>query len=456
MGGEIGVNSTPGSGSTFWFTAKFTKQHAGNTAPSVRKSQLQNRRVLVVDDNESMRTALQHLLASWGMDQHLAANGEDALDLLRREARRGKPFELVIFDLSMRGMDGLMLARAIKTDPRIAQAHLIMLGTLDRRDDMESYRECGVDAYLTKPAKQKALFHSIEEVLASREGARAILSGLVAMGGDDDEEGDGTPPSLRILIAEDNVVNQKVALNQLQKFGYIAEAVDNGRLAVEALESRSYDLVFMDCQMPQLDGYGATGEIRRREGNHKHTWIIAMTANSLEGDREKCLAAGMDDYVAKPVKPDNLKAAIDRFLMKRGPVTPALEPLPAPAAEIEDDEQAYVDPAALDGFRQFDGDDGPSLLVQLIGVFLENTPVLLRDLRRALATNSAKDVQRVAHTLKGSCSNFGANRLRAACLNLEQLAEAGNLEGAEILLQEIEKTFEGVRQALERELPAVV
>ncbi|HET6407460.1 MAG TPA: response regulator, partial [Chthoniobacteraceae bacterium] len=454
MGGSIGVSSDLKSGSTFWFTARFSKQYPGNSAPFVRKVSLQHRRVLVVDDNESMRKSLQHVLASWGMDQYLAASGEDALDLLRREASRGKPIEMVLVDLSMLGMDGLMLSRAIKIDPRIAQAHLIMMSTLDRRDDMESFRDCGVAACVGKPTKQKALLDALEEVLASQDGPRAILSGLTVMGGGS-LSGNGSEDRvhnrLRILIAEDNVVNQKVALNQLERLGYTAEAVENGRLAVDALTNQDYDIVFMDCQMPELDGYAATQEVRKLEGTAKHTWIVAMTAHSLEGDREKCLASGMDDYVSKPVKRENVKAAIDRYLLKRGPMALAYE---TPAAAAIDPAE-FIDPAALDGFRQFDTDEGPSLLTQLIEVFLENTPVLLRDLRSAHARKSAPDLARVAHTLKGSCSNFGAHRLRSACMRLEQLAETGSVEGAEILLHEIERTFEGVRQALERELPAV-
>jgi PAS domain S-box-containing protein len=453
MGGDIGVMSNPGRGSTFWFTARFAKQYPGNSAPFVRKASLQHRRVLVVDDNESMRTSLQHLLASWGVDQHLASSGEDALDSMRKEATRGRSFEIVLVDQTMPGMDGLMLARAIKTDPRIAHAHLIMMTALDRQDDMENFRECGVDTYLSKPTKQKALLDALEEVLASQDGPRAILSGLVAMGARS-ANGRGSSDhshQLRILIAEDNIVNQKVALNLLERIGYSAEAVENGRLAVEAIEKKEYDIVFMDCQMPQLDGYAATGEIRKRQGTARHTWIVAMTAHSLEGDREKCLRAGMDDYVSKPVKPENVKAAIERYLMKHGPISIA----PDPTAQTEIDPAEFIDPAVLDGFRQFDTDDGPSLLTQLIEVFLENTPVLLRELRLTHAKGAKADLQRVAHTLKGSCSNFGAHRLQAACLRLEQLAESGSLEGAEILLQEIERTFEGVRQALERELPAV-
>ena len=250
--------------------------------------------------------------------------------------------------------------------------------------------------------------------------------------------------NLRILIAEDNVVNQKVALHQLQKLGYLAQAVDNGRAAIEALRRVPYDLVFMDCQMPELDGYAATRELRRREGSERHTWIIAMTANSLEGDREKCLAAGMDDYVSKPVKPENLAAALQRY-HDQHEVELALRQEGAVPA---------VDLSMLDGFRDLE-EDGESLLSKLIGVFLENSPKLLNDAHAALRAHSSPKLALAAHTLKGSCSNFGAERLRAACQLLEQIANDGKLESAAPTLANVEKEFNYVRVALERECPVL-
>jgi CheY-like chemotaxis protein len=448
MDGEIGVTSDLGKGSTFWFTARFVKQTPGRSSAPARKPALANRRVLVVDDNETSRKSLQHVLASWGLDQHLAASGEEALAIARGEATRGRPFEIIIIDLQMPGMDGLMLARAIKSDPRIAQAHLVMLTTLDRRDDLETFREAGVDDYLSKPVKQRSLLDTLINVLANEQGARAIMSGLVQM----NREGDGAAsqaapiPALRILIAEDNVVNQKVALHQLQKIGFAADAVDNGRQVLEALERTRYDVVFMDCQMPELDGYAATAEIRRREGTAQHTWIVAMTAHSLEGDREKCLAAGMDDYVSKPVKPSDLKAALERSPSCRPPTAET----PAPAEEHHE----VIDLNTLAGFRELDEASGSGILAQLIEVFLENTPVVLAEARQALEQQSAPLLAQAAHTLKGSCSNFGANRMREACEQLELHANQGTVDRAAAMLETIEQEFASVRVALAKELPA--
>jgi PAS domain S-box-containing protein len=444
MDGEIGVQSEPGKGSTFWFTARLSKSAPGKTAPPPRHLELQRKRTLVVDDNEQSRLVLQHLLASWGLDQALCPSGTEALATLRREAARGLPYQIVLIDLAMPSMDGLMLARAIKSDPRISTARLIMLTSLDRRDDLEAFRECGVDGYVIKPVKQRPLMDALLGAVGSADAPRNIMSGLVAIEGEAEEAADKPLPALNILVAEDNIVNQKVALHQLQKLGFLAQAVDNGRMVLDALEKQRFDLIFMDCQMPELDGYAATGEIRRREGTQRHTWIVAMTAHSLEGDREKCLAAGMDDYVSKPVKIEDLKASIDRFIGLQS----------AQREAREEGGQDVIDLAALDAFRELDSDGSGGILSQLITVFLDNTPGLISDLRNAIADQATPQAARLAHTLKGSCSNFGAHRMRDVCAELEKRAGGGSLDGAAGLLADIEREFGFVRVALEKQLPA--
>jgi CheY-like chemotaxis protein len=250
---------------------------------------------------------------------------------------------------------------------------------------------------------------------------------------------------LRILIVEDNIVNQKVALHQLQKLGCLADSADNGRLALDAIQKAPYDLVFMDCQMPELDGYEATRELRRIEGSERHTWVVAMTAHSLEGDREKCLAAGMDDYVSKPVKPDDLAGALRRFH----------EQWEARNTEagMHESGSGAIDRSLLDGFRDLDQEGEESILGRLIDLFLENTPSVLKEAHAALDSHSSPLLARAAHTLKGSCSNFGADRMRDACLELELEANKGELGRAAELLGRVEREFSYVRFALERERP---
>jgi CheY-like chemotaxis protein/HPt (histidine-containing phosphotransfer) domain-containing protein len=410
-----------------------------------RPGDLQEVRVLTVDDNKTNRAILHHLFSDWRMREQQASSGQEALSILNAEAARGKTFDLAILDMQMPGMDGLQLARMIKKDPRFSTMRLVMLTSVDRQEDPEALRETGVDAYLTKPVKQTQLFDCLSMVMSSDVETREIKSGLMALPEPSHGASAIPPENLRILVAEDNPVNQKVALYQLQKLGYLAEVVENGREALAALAKSRYDVVLMDCQMPELDGYETTRDLRAIEkGGTRRTWIIAMTANSLEGDRQKCLDAGMDDYVSKPVKPEHLQAALSRFTGVRAVAQEVLETGSA----------GTIDANIIAGFREMDVDGEESILGKLIDIFIENTPRVLEEARTAVANRMSPQLERAAHSLKGSCSNFGAERMRAACEKLETLARVGDLERAEELIAQAEKEFEYVRLALEHEKPA--
>jgi PAS domain S-box-containing protein len=317
MNGEIGVTSQAGKGSTFWFTARFDKQASQTLASQGELLGVEKFRALIVDDNATNRKILAHQLSSWGMSHESAEGGKQALEMLRESARSGRGYDLAVLDLMMPEMDGFELARTIKGDAEISGVRLVLLTSYGQRGHGVEAKESGVSAYLTKPVRQGQLFECLSRVmnqeLRSESGTRveAEEEGSELMTRHNLQERVAT--SKLILLAEDNIVNQKIAVRQLQKLGYRADAVANGREALEALERISYDLVLMDCQMPEMDGYEATAEIRRREGGSRHTPIVAMTANALEGDREKCLSAGMDEYISKPVRSQTLAQVLERF-----------------------------------------------------------------------------------------------------------------------------------------------
>lgn len=311
MGGHISVSSSPGRGSVFTLSVLFEKQRAQPSEDESRIPGLQGLRVLVVDDNATNRRVLHFQLNAWACREYSARNAEEAMNLLRTQAAAGEPVDLVILDFFMPGVDGVELAGMIRGEEGIPQPRLMILSSLGQKLDREILNSLNIRASLTKPIKQSQLYECIREVLAgfpSRCDAAADPGEKrdfpVAEDSASEKPADVVLGPARILVAEDNGVNQRLALYQLKKFGYQADAVASGKEAVEAWTKPGYDLIFMDCQMPEMDGYQATREIRSREqrDGKSRVAIIAMTANALEGDREKCLEAGMDDYISKPVR----------------------------------------------------------------------------------------------------------------------------------------------------------
>jgi signal transduction histidine kinase/DNA-binding response OmpR family regulator len=439
MGGHIGVTSEPGKGSTFWFTARFGKQASKAQATQPNVSSLDKLRVLIVDDNATNRKILSHQLTSWGMIHEEADSGLRALEALRGAAARGTAFELAILDLMMPGMDGFELARAIKSDPAIAGVRLVLLTSFGQRGDDVAAREIGVAAYLTKPVRQSQLYDCLSTVVGhvpgtSEQDAPSELPRHAS--------GETKKMSNKlILLAEDNIVNQKVAARQLQKLGYRADLVANGQEALEALGRIPYDLVLMDCQMPEMDGYEATAEIRRREGSAKHTPIVAMTANALEGDREKCIAAGMDDYVSKPVKPEELAEVLGRLLSKGD----------AGVDDAAATPQAAPPPVDMERLCLALGDD-PEELADILDVYLAQMSESLEKLALAIASGDAREVNLISHNCAGVSANCGMVALVEPLRELERIGYENQLEGAATLRAQVGREFARVKTALAENL----
>jgi len=331
MGGTIGVESTPGQGSTFWFTVRLGTRVAPHVAEPVTPPALRGVRVLGVDDHAVSRAILEAQLSAWGMQIECVADGATALSSLRAAHAEGRPYALAILDDQMPGMDGLDLAETITADPALARTRLIMLGSVRQHGHGTTAQRAGIAAMLTKPVRQSHLFSCLLSVM----GATERLA-LPSPGGSRRAEAPA-PLQARVLVVEDNVVNQKVAVRLLEKLGCRVDVAANGLEAVELLAQLAYDVVFMDCQMPEMDGFEATRVIRQREAfsGQQHVPIIAMTANAMQGDSEQCLASGMDDYLSKPVSFEALATAARKWAAVASPQDPSRAvAVPEPDARV--------------------------------------------------------------------------------------------------------------------------
>jgi len=438
MGGLIGVDSEPGKGSTFWFTATFAKQPVDAAVRLPQLENLENLRVLIVDDNATNRKILSHQLSSWGMVHDQAESGAQALELVKDAAGRGAAYDLAVLDFLMPGMDGITLAKAIKSDSAISRTELVLLTSAGGRGD-DAARDAGIAAYLCKPVRQSSLFDCLiaamsksldREELPSTRNPKQILKEVNKMS------------HKLILLAEDNVVNQKVAVRQLQKLGYRADAVANGREAIEAVRRIPYDLVLMDCQMPEMDGYEATGVIRHREGQTKHTPIVAMTAHALQGDREKCIAAGMDDYITKPVKMEELTRILDMYLVEVE-VEVEIEP------EADQLVSVFDGPPPVDIVRMHDAmGDLPEEFSEILDLYLDGMSKNLGRLDAALVIGNCEEVELVAHNGAGTSANCGMTAVVDALRELERAGREGKLDQAPRALVEAKHEFARVQTFL--------
>jgi len=441
MGGEMGVESEEGKGSTFWFTANFEKQADQSLPTTGMPARLRGAKVLVVDDNATNRAAMCRLLKSWGCRMHCVADAESALEELRAGARDADPYRLALIDMNGAASVGESLGRAIAGDPELEETALVAMTGFGKAGDGAGLREMGYAGQVSKPVGEGNLRAALRALEGEGNGPRRIGGNSAPHSGA--REG---LRSARILVAEDNIVNQDVALAILRKLGVCAELVTNGAEAVEALRRGDFELVLMDCEMPEMDGYEATRRIRDPQTGVRDPQIpvIAFTADAVSGDREKCVEAGMNDYLAKPVDPRRLGEMLEKWIVRGEPQREAGS---LGTAIFEPDAMAIFEPDAM--LDRLMGDR--SLARKVIGGFLREAPRQLSGLGKSLRQGDAAEVRRQAHSMKGGAATIAAERLRERCGAMEEGAAAGDLERAAALLPKVEEELELLEEALRRE-----
>jgi PAS domain S-box-containing protein len=468
MGGEIEVESEPGRGSAFRFTARLGRAETGVGTGGVRRGVLAGHEVLVVDDLALSRTLLARQFEAWGMRVGQAGGGADALAQLQAAARSGAAYGLAVVDMQMPGMDGLTLAEAVRAAPELRATRLVVLTSLSERLDLATMRSAGVAACLIKPPRQGRLYDTMVKVMTASTPTTVYgASGLAAVrkvpveGATPRAGLDAPSPAaaagLRVLLAEDNLVNQRLALRQLRRLGHAAEAVGNGLEVLEALRRQHYDILILDCQMPELDGYETARRLRQQEvpmAGRPALQIVAMTANAMPEDRDRCLAAGMDDYISKPVRLPELEAALERAArrMARSESVPPHEPRGAVKGVDEMGEAVTLDVTMLRSLAELNVPGEADAVAEMVGLFLKNAVPLRDRLVEAAAAGDLATFQASAHSLKGSAGGLGAQRLSRLCAELEKRAKAGDLAGAREAVGEASAEFGRVQAALAAEM----
>jgi two-component system sensor histidine kinase/response regulator len=450
MGGAIGVENAPSPGSIFWFTISFDKRRVEADEPGTALKPIEGLRALIVDEQQDTREAMQLQLADWMVSADCALSAMDALDRLAAAVAAGKPYDVALIDMNLQRTSGLSLAASIKGDPATNATRILLISDNRLAADPVQRREAGVAYQLIKPARAGDLFECIMTRPRNKRVPTPVPVAAPIAAPAEPAPAHGSKPARarRVLLAEDNPVNVEVAKAMLDNLGMVVHCANNGEQALQAARNGSFDIVLMDCQMPIMDGFAATAEIRRHEqasGRGRTLPIIAITANALQGDREACLAAGMDDYLSKPFTHQQLGAVIGRWIG-----------MPIAASVHHDDEPPVLPPEtrdvinrhALENIRALSADRGDALVHKVIAAYVDDTPAQLSTLRQAIAVIDPGKLRKVAHSLKSSSANVGADALAQLCKEMEILGRTETTEGAAVILTDMEQEFQAVRHSL--------
>ncbi|MGB5900341.1 MAG: PAS domain S-box protein [Geitlerinemataceae cyanobacterium] len=458
MDGEIGVDSHQGEGSTFWFTARFSRAQSPLNAERTKFSSLAGLKLLVVDDNITSCRAISAYAAAWNMDCHVVHNAQAALMQLRRALEVGQPYQVVLIDLQSPALNGEILGQLISFDPELSHTKWLVQAPIHQHEQVKRLMERGASGYILKPMKASRLLETIHSASGVEDMDSTIeLNPELAILNHSQSPSQSSHPqlaALSILVVEDTPINQKVILNQLKRLGIVsATCVSNGREALDLLERQSFDIVLMDCLMPVLDGYETTKALRLREDPTHPSTVIAMTANALKGDREKCLAAGMDDYLSKPVDLDDLAKVLSHWT---GVVsqTGTIELNQQSSVVVPDRSQATLEPedlspVDLDRLAELTQGDREFQL-EVLEIFYEDAIAKLPLLRESLHDRSWEMVAQFAHQLKGASSTAAIRQIPELAEQLEGLAQTSGLESSLELLDRIDESLERVRDFIDR------